>query len=490
MARKRTPDETSQTPNEFSQAYDTYLDQDELDAYIPQDEDEDNVPLSPDQALAEFRNGLPEEEPIAPPKESRLKQLLQRKARKAPRTDPASKTPPTLGPVFRRVVRIVFTLVLLSMLGLMIFVRVDSTQQSLRAPEHLLAKVMTPIQAGFSSLVNTVVEYLHTLKLRANLEAEYNKLRQENERLVYQALLVEELQQQLSQYENISDEMDNNRGMNPIICSVIGMNDGNYFATFTINKGKKDGIENYMAVTINGNLIGYTENVTDTKSSVRAIIDSEASIAGIIESSRDQGTIRGTLGVDGTPMCRMYYLDDDKLPRPGDLVVTSGVGLSFPKGIPIGTVKESTRGMDANKQYIVISPLADFEHIEYVIVLRYQPAPEAIQGKNYDGSKTVFVPLETARPYPTLRIGAISNFGDATPRIATSEPLPTPSLTPPPETPEPIATPAPLPTLFAPSITYNRFSVEPTPTPTVSPTPSPTPYITPDPGGMEYEDDE
>lgn len=230
MARKRTPEETSQTPNEFSQAYDTYLDQDELDAYIPQDEEEDNVPLSPDQALAEFRNGLPEEEPIAPPKESRLKQLLQRKARKAPRTDPASKTPPTLGPVFRRVVRIVFTLVLLAMVGLMIFVRVDSSKQALRAPEHLLAKVITPIQAGFSSVVNTVVEYLHTLKLRANLEAEYNKLRQENERLVYQALLVEELQQQLSQYENISDEMDNNRGMNPIICSVIGMNDGNYFA--------------------------------------------------------------------------------------------------------------------------------------------------------------------------------------------------------------------------------------------------------------------
>ena len=63
--------------------------------------------------------------------------------------------------------------------------------------------------------------------------------------------------------------------------------------------------------------------------------------------------MRGTLDVDGTAMCRMYYLPDDFLPRPGDTVVTSGVGMSFPKGIPIGTVRESTRGMESNKSYVV-----------------------------------------------------------------------------------------------------------------------------------------
>lgn len=136
-----------------------------------------------------------------------------------------------------------------------------------------------------------------------------------------------------------------------------------------------------MAVTISGALIGYTENTNETSAQVRTIIDGEASIAGLIQSSRDQGTVRGTLSIDGTPMCRMYYLPEDHLPRPGDTVVTSGVGMSFPKGIPIGTVRESTRGMEANKQYIVVEPMADFEHIEYVIVLRYKPTAEAVQGR-------------------------------------------------------------------------------------------------------------
>ena len=222
---------------------------------------------------------------------------------------------------------------------------------------------------------------------------------------------------------------------------------------------------------------------------MRTIIDSEASIAGLIQSSRDQGTVRGTLGIDGKAMCRMYYLPDDHLPRPGDIVVTSGVGMSFPKGIPIGTVRESTRGMDANKQYIVVEPQVDFEHLEYVIVLRYQPTALAVEGREQGSVYTEFVPLSTRRPLPTLRIGSTTRFGE------TATPSPEPSLTPSPEptlTPEPTPEPTqtPEPTIAGPVYEYQVVSGEPTPTPTPSPSPTPTPYITLNPGDLTYEEDE
>ena len=53
--------------------------------------------------------------------------------------------------------------------------------------------MLTPVQTGFSSVVDAVVNYLRTLKLRANLEIAYNEIKQENEQLVYQAMLAEEL---------------------------------------------------------------------------------------------------------------------------------------------------------------------------------------------------------------------------------------------------------------------------------------------------------
>lgn len=385
----------------------------------------------------------------------------------------------------RKVLMVTVSVVIIGFLGLMLLYRVmPGAPDALGAPEGMLAKIVTPVQSLFSSITESFAGYMRTLKLRANLESEYNKLRAENEQLVYQAMLAEELQKTLSQFENMYDEMSVNENMNPIACTVIGKGDGNYFSTFTINKGSRDGIEEYMAVTISGALVGYTENVTETKSQVRTIIDSEASIAGLIQSSRDQGTVRGTLGIDGEPMCRMYYLPDDHLPRPGDVVVTSGVGMSFPKGIPIGTVRESTRGMESNKQYIVVEPSADFEHLEYVIVLRYKPAAEAVQGR--ESTLTEFVALPTVRPMPTLRIGSTSVWGATATPDPDATPTPTPSPTP---SPSPTPTATPEPTVAGPVYEYTVLSDEPTPTPTFTPTPTPTPYITLSPLDMTYEED-
>lgn len=251
-----------------------------------------------------------------------------------------------------------------------------------------------------------------------------------------------------------------------------------------------------MAVTVSGALVGYTENTQATKATVRTIIDSDASIAALIQSSRDQGTVRGTLGIDGTALCRMYYLPDDNLPRPGDQVVTSGVGMSFPKGIPIGVVRESTRGMDANKQYIVLEPQVDFQHLEYVIVLRYKPDPIAVEGRENGRTSIEFVPIESARPSPVIPEIAASLMDEATsvpPSVSEEEtPAPTPIPT---ETPTPLPTPAPTQTPAAtPAVTsleYQvvNFSGEPTPTPSATPEPTPTPYWTPDPEGMTFEED-
>lgn len=330
-------------------------------------------------------------------------------------------------------------LIVLSIMALMALagahlLRLITGNEMLAVPENGVAAVVTPLQSGFASVVNWISDYFYTLKLRSRLELEYNNLRQENEQLTYQAMLAEELQHKLSVYENLFDEVSDNEQLNPLVATVIGRESGNYFSVFTINKGTRDGIRDYMAVTMSGALVGYTYNTKTNSASVRTIIDSEASIAGLISTSRDQGTVRGTLGIDGQPMCRMYYLPEENLPRPGDQVVTSGVGMSFPKGIPIGTVRESTRGMESNKQYIVVEPAADFQHIEYVIVLRYQPEAEAVEDRSSSTDSLTLVPLETILPVPTVLIGS-----DTYQLAPSPTPSPEPTLAPD-ETPAPTGT--------------------------------------------------
>jgi len=445
-------------------------------SYSAEKEHTDAEDISPQTEKPDFRDRLGD---FTPPDEDNLQPIRARRR--------ANRGHPTL----RLVILILITVVLVSLSGAYIFHRIVPDLPLLGDAEVLIGESVTPVQGFFSSLTESLFGYFRSLKLRANIEQEYNALRAENEQLVYKAMLADELQQTLSQYEDLSEEISANANMQPIVCTVIGKSDSNYFSTFTINKGSRDGLENYMAVTINGALVGYTENVQPAVSTVRTIIDSEASIAALISSSRDQGTVRGTLGIDGTAMCRMYYLPDDNLPRPGDTVVTSGVGMSFPKGIPIGTVRESTRGMEANKQYIILEPLADFQHLEYVIVLRYKPMAEAIQGRENGRANVELVPLESARPSPIVPQIASSLFeSQSTPDPnATDTPTPEPTDTPSP-TPEP--TPVPTPTPENNNLEYIPVmpNAEPTPTPTPTPVPTPTPYITPDPDTMTYEEDE
>ena len=406
-------------------------------------------------------------------------------------------------PVLRGLILGAVTLSLLLAVAAFIFHRVYEKTPYLDMPENAISAVVSPVQSFFSGLTETVFGYFRSMKLRANIEEEYNRVVKENEELVYKAMQADQLKQMLSEYEDLTEEVQANRDMNPLVARVTGKSDSNYFSTMTIDKGSDDGVEQYMAVTYQYSMIGYVEEVHKNESTVRTIIDSDAHVAAIIESTRDQGVVRGTLGINGKPQCRMNYLPDESLPRPGDRVVTSGIGMPFPKGIPIGTVEESTRGMDDNKQYIVLNPSADFQHLERVIVLLYKPKAGQVEARE-DKTKIEFESMPTARPSPVIEEIAADFLSDrnddedydedeesgedAENPAETVEPTPVPTETP---SPTPVPTPSPDPTPYETPLQYQVKSIrgEPTPSPTPTFAPTATPYFTPDPEDMTFEEE-
>lgn len=291
--------------------------------------------------------------------------------------------------------------IVLLLLVLMIMTIYEQSTGTLISPESTLARVLAPVQSLVSRVTQGISGYLYRVKLRSNIEYEYNQLKAQNDELVLRSLLYEELEEENTRLRALLGEYESRAEMNPVLARVIASESGNYFSTFTINKGKKDGVDTQMAVITSDGLIGYTYEVFDTTAKVITVIDDQASLAALIESSRDQGAVKGTLGSTGEPLCRMYYLSADSVPRPGDRVITSGVGVSFPKGLLIGYVRESTRAIEDNKHYIVVEPAADFEHIEDVLVLRYYAEVEEMPD-NYDNTEIIIAPVATARPQAVI----------------------------------------------------------------------------------------
>ena len=366
----------------------------------------------------------------------------------------------------------------------------------LTVPRRIITGLIAPVQNVFSDVTDSVVTYLRTLKIRGNIEYEYEQLLIKLDDMANDTAIMEELRRENESLRDLLDEQNANPQMNGLFAQVIGTVGNNYFSTLTLNVGTANGVTDYMAVVDNGGLVGVTYNTREHSCSVRCIIDSDCTVAGLVQSSRDQGSVKGTLGTNGEPMCRMYYLPDNSLPRPGDVVVTSGVGLEFPKGIPIGYIRESTRGMEDNKSYVVLEPVVDFQHLEYVTVYRYRPSyAENAQARASTSQSIALEPLETARPVPSFEMDGLSDFmfsaTDAPKDTAGETAAPTASPAPG-NTPAPTLTPDPNATPLPENLEYHVLdrsgaTATPSPRPTFTPTPSPAP--TSDAGAMTVEDD-
>ena len=142
-----------------------------------------------------------------------------------------------------------------------------------------------------------------------------------------------------------------------------------YSATYTIDAGSNDGIKENMVVVALGGLAGKIVKVTDTTSVFLAVIDPRCGVPVLSVESRDMGVVKG-VGNAGKIKgdLTMNQLPTNAIIKPGDTVITSGMGEVYPKGIKVGIVTEVSKGSQVNATATVI-PMVDFDHLENVLII-------------------------------------------------------------------------------------------------------------------------
>ena len=153
-------------------------------------------------------------------------------------------------------------------------------------------------------------------------------------------------------------------GLETLSAEVIATTSG-WDRTATINKGSRDGVRVGMAVMSTCGLYGQIESVTDSTSVVRLINDANSSVSAMIQNSRAHGVMHGAY--DGT--LTLEYVPIDTAVGEGDIVISSGSGGTYPRGIVLGTVR--TIEADSSKLYhrIIVEPLFNIGACEEVLVL-------------------------------------------------------------------------------------------------------------------------
>lgn len=155
-----------------------------------------------------------------------------------------------------------------------------------------------------------------------------------------------------------------------IAARVNGKNAGNWFHSFTIDKGSDDGIAVDMNVIAGTGLVGRIVEVGKNWATVRSIIDDSSNVSAMDLATQDMCIVSGSLEkMKDNVICMTQLMDKDNNVAVGDQIVTSHISDKYLQGILIGYVTEVTE--DANKltKSGYLSPAVDFEHLEEVLVI-------------------------------------------------------------------------------------------------------------------------
>jgi rod shape-determining protein MreC len=229
----------------------------------------------------------------------------------------------------------------------------------------LLAVVTTPIQSVLARVNHATVGMWSTYREWKNVRAENRRLRDEAQRLRVEALRVSETleeNQRLRRLLALKQAMP----LATLSGEVIAREWGGWVRSLTVNRGRADRVTRLTAVIGPDGLIGRVVDVRPGASIVQVLTDPASTVGALVVRSRTQGIVEGE--PRGTLRFKYMARDGGGI-QVGDLVVTSGAGGLFPRGIPVGRVRAIDDRGSALFSYAHLMPAVDFARIDEVLLI-------------------------------------------------------------------------------------------------------------------------
>lgn len=230
--------------------------------------------------------------------------------------------------------------------------------------------VMSPVSAAGEFVTRPVRGFFEWAGDLGVSRSQLEQLREQNAQLRARVAELEEARLENERLRGLVD-LAQAREYQAVAARVIGRPTNSWEGVILINRGSSQGVRPGMPVVGPEGLLGQTVEVGPVSSRVRLISDQRSGVAALVQRSRAEGVVRGsierTLGLD--------FVSVGTTVTPGDVVITSGLGGVYPKGIVIGEVGEVRKSPAALYQNISVIPASDLEGLEEVLVL--VGAPEA-----------------------------------------------------------------------------------------------------------------
>ncbi len=230
--------------------------------------------------------------------------------------------------------------------------------------DRAAVSVSAPVQKAIRWSIETCWDGLQSYLLLFSAQANNRDLALENRRLLNEIASFQEVARENERLRQLV-EFNNPLEGKKVVAQVIAQDVSPEFRMIRINKGQQQGVTVGMAVIALEGIVGRVIRTGKDFSDVLSLLDSSSAVDSLLQRNRVRGVIEG----QGDQLLSMKYLRRTDDVQEGDMIVSSGIGGLFPKGLTIGKVVSVKKKNFGISQTVEVAPTVDFNRLEEVTVI-------------------------------------------------------------------------------------------------------------------------
>ncbi len=230
--------------------------------------------------------------------------------------------------------------------------------------EKVMIDSFAPLQKGVSYMYDSVNDLLEHYIANVNASKRNDHLRERIAQLESAWFKYSEVKKENLRLKKLLIFSDSRPGQK-VLAQIVSWDASSDFRMIRVNKGLDDGVKLQSPVVTFSGLVGYVFRLTNHFSDILTIMDSNNRVDGIVARSRSHGIL------EGGPKNSLYmkYVNRTEPIILDDLIVTSGLGNLYPKGIRVGQVSRIERESFGITQTIEVKASVNFSALEELIIL-------------------------------------------------------------------------------------------------------------------------
>ena len=234
--------------------------------------------------------------------------------------------------------------------------------------------ITVPVQKGVNKLGSIFFNFDQERLSKEEAMAKIESLEDENKELKEQMVSYD---QKIQEYQDMREllELKSEYADYDTVGATVIFSDmtGNWFSTFTIDKGTDDGLEVGMNVLSGGGLVGYISDIAKGHAVVTSIINDNVNVSAMQSTTGDACVVTGDLPYTKEHgLLKLQYMDTDFNISRDNVIVTSNISDRYLPGLVIGYAQDVTVDENGLAASGYLKPAADFKHIRNVLVVTTQ----------------------------------------------------------------------------------------------------------------------